>query len=186
VAWDGAGNDLAISTMGRCVPRAPGLPKVWPTSVGASVRFLTLRWIFYRRRFGDGPSRRTTGLCRRSFSMQASLPVRCRACCSTNRGAGVVSRFRRVERKGDRPRRAYPRPDRAVIAAPGRPVGVGLLPYSGLMPAARTTLAHFSVSSAISLPNSAGEPGSGSPPSAASRAFIAGSAIAVLISLLSL
>jgi len=34
------------------------------------------------------------------------------------------------------------------------------------MPAARTTLAHFSVSSAISLPNSAGEPGSGSPPTA--------------------
>jgi hypothetical protein len=57
VAWDGAGNDLPISTMGRCVPRAPGLPKVWPTSVGASVRFLTLRWIFYRRMFGDGPSR---------------------------------------------------------------------------------------------------------------------------------
>jgi hypothetical protein len=47
-------------------------------------------------------------------------------------------------------------------------------------------LAHFSVSSAISLPNSAGVPGSGSPPIAARRAFIPGSAIAALISLLSL
>src|SRR5258708_4673804 len=58
--------------------------------------------------------------------------------------------------------------------------------YSGLMPAARTTLAHFPVSSAISLPNSPAEPGSGSPPMAAKRAFIPGSARAALISLLSL
>src|SRR5882762_6829767 len=35
--------------------------------------------------------------------------------------------------------------------------------YSGLMPAARTTLAHFPVSSAISLPNSPAELVSGSP-----------------------
>jgi hypothetical protein len=34
------------------------------------------------------------------------------------------------------------------------------VPHSGLMFAARITLAHFSVSSAISLPKSAGEPGS--------------------------
>src|SRR5712671_5930615 len=61
-----------------------------------------------------------------------------------------------------------------------------LRPYSGLMPAARTTLPHFSVSSEISLPNSAGGPPSGSPPMAANRAFIPGSAIAALISLLSL
>src|ERR1700730_4111566 len=39
-----------------------------------------------------------------------------------------------------------------------------LAPYSGLMPAVRTTLAHFSVSSAISLPNSAGEPRRRAPP----------------------
>src|SRR6266852_5019249 len=61
-----------------------------------------------------------------------------------------------------------------------------LRPYSGLMPAARTTLPHFSVSSEISLPNSAGDPPSGSPPMAANRAFIPASAIAALISLLSL
>src|SRR6202042_1921404 len=47
--------------------------------------------------------------------------------------------------------------------------------HSALRPAARTTLAHFSVSSAISLPNSAAEPGSGSPPKAANLAFIPGS-----------
>src|SRR5215470_7010038 len=58
--------------------------------------------------------------------------------------------------------------------------------YSGLMLAARMTLAHFSVSSAMSLPNSAGEPASGGPPRSKSRALILGSAKAVLISRLSL
>src|SRR6266516_3616284 len=58
--------------------------------------------------------------------------------------------------------------------------------WDAFMPAAPTTFAHFSVSSEISLPNSAGEPGSGSPPMAANRAFIPGSAMAALISLLSL
>src|SRR5262249_48309826 len=57
--------------------------------------------------------------------------------------------------------------------------------HSALMPANLITLAHFSVSSAMSLPNSAGEPASTVPPRSASRAFIFGSASAVLISLLS-
>ena len=48
------------------------------------------------------------------------------------------------------------------------------------------TLAHFSVSSAMSLPKSAGEPASTVPPRSASRALILGSARAALISLLSL
>jgi tripartite-type tricarboxylate transporter receptor subunit TctC len=47
-----------------------------------------------------------------------------------------------------------------------------------------TTLPHFSVSSAISFPKSAGEPGSVMPPRSASRALILGSARAALISLL--
>src|SRR5262245_64689246 len=47
---------------------------------------------------------------------------------------------------------------------------------SGLMFAARTTLPHFSVSSATSLPKSAGEPTSGVPPRSASRVLILGSA----------
>ena len=47
---------------------------------------------------------------------------------------------------------------------------------SGLMLAARTTLPHFSVSSAMSFPKSAGEPGSTAPPRSASCALILGSA----------
>src|SRR5262249_18710361 len=58
--------------------------------------------------------------------------------------------------------------------------------YSGLMLAARITLPHFSVSSAMSLPKSATEPGSAVAPHSASRAFILGSARAALISVLSL
>src|SRR5262249_26793126 len=39
--------------------------------------------------------------------------------------------------------------------------GLAGVPYSGLMLAARITLPHFSISSAMSFPKSAGEPGSG-------------------------
>src|SRR5262245_26980527 len=59
-------------------------------------------------------------------------------------------------------------------------------PHCGLMLAARITLPRFSVSSAMSLPKSAGEPVITVPPRSASRAFIVGSARAALISLLSL
>src|SRR5262249_41625054 len=58
-------------------------------------------------------------------------------------------------------------------------------PQSALMPVNLTTLPHFSVSSAISLPKSAGEPASTVPPKSASRAFILGSARPALISLFS-
>src|SRR6516225_11998799 len=58
--------------------------------------------------------------------------------------------------------------------------------HSGLMLANFTTLAHFSVSSTMSLPKSAEEPGSVVAPNSASRAFILGSARAALTSLLSL
>src|SRR5262245_18710145 len=54
------------------------------------------------------------------------------------------------------------------------------------MLAARITLAHFSVSSAMSLPKSAGEPGSSAPPSSSSRVLSFGSSSAALISRLSL
>src|SRR6266446_6227451 len=57
--------------------------------------------------------------------------------------------------------------------------------HSALMSANLTTLAHFSVSSAMSLPKSAGEPESIRPPRSASRAFILGSASAALTCLLS-
>src|SRR5215472_6892697 len=62
----------------------------------------------------------------------------------------------------------------------------GLPRHSGLMLADRITLAHFSVSSAMSFPKSAGEPTNGVPPRSASRALILGSARPALISLLSL
>src|SRR5215831_18761224 len=65
-------------------------------------------------------------------------------------------------------------------------IGSGLPRQSALMPANFTTLAHFSVSSAISFTKSAGEPTSGVPPKSASRALIVGSARPALISLLSL
>ena len=65
-------------------------------------------------------------------------------------------------------------------------VGATMTAYSVLMLAARITFAHFSVSSAMSLPKSAGEPTNGVPPRSASFAFILGSARPALISLLSL
>jgi hypothetical protein len=58
--------------------------------------------------------------------------------------------------------------------------------HSGLMLAARITLPHFSVSSATSLPNSAGDSVREVPPRSASCALILGLARATLISLLSL
>jgi hypothetical protein len=54
------------------------------------------------------------------------------------------------------------------------------------MLAARITLPHFSVSSAMSFPKSADEPGRTVPPMSVSRAFSLGSVSAALISLLSL
>src|SRR5262245_16016240 len=57
--------------------------------------------------------------------------------------------------------------------------------HSGLMPANLITLAHFSVSSAMSLPKSVGDPRSTVPPNS-SRALILRSTRPVLISLLSL
>jgi hypothetical protein len=64
--------------------------------------------------------------------------------------------------------------------------GISVAAGSGLMLAARITLPHFSVSSAISLPKSAGEPASTVPPRSAMRALILGSARPALISFLSL
>src|SRR5262249_24383128 len=58
-------------------------------------------------------------------------------------------------------------------------------PQSALMPANLITLAHFSVSAAMSLPQSVGESASGVPPKSASRALSLESARPALISLLS-
>src|SRR5262245_39954022 len=56
--------------------------------------------------------------------------------------------------------------------------------YCGLMPAALITLAHFAVSSAMSLPKSAGEPASTIPPMSASRSMILAAVRPALVSLL--
>src|SRR5712675_517848 len=58
--------------------------------------------------------------------------------------------------------------------------------HCGFMFAARITLAHFSVSSAMNLPKSVDDSMNGVLPNSASRTFILGSARAALISLLSL
>src|ERR1700730_19323089 len=58
--------------------------------------------------------------------------------------------------------------------------------YSGLMFAVLITLPHFSVSSTMSLANSAGDIGIGSPPRSASRSLSWRSASPALIALLSL
>src|SRR5262245_9008826 len=58
--------------------------------------------------------------------------------------------------------------------------------HSAFMPANRMTLPHFSVSSAMSLLNAAGERAISTQPSSSNFAFIAGSARTALISRLSL
>src|SRR5262249_6831507 len=80
------------------------------------------------------------------------------------------------------PRRATERP---AISLNGRYgiIGSGLPRQSGLILPAGPTLPHFSVSSAMNLPKSAGVIGIGRPPNSASRALILASAMAALISL---
>src|SRR5215468_3238751 len=75
------------------------------------------------------------------------------------------------------PRRRYSRNGSYGISGPRAE-----RPYSGLTLAARITLAHFSVSLAMSLPNSAGVIGIGAPPSSTRRALSLGSARPALIS----
>src|SRR5262249_1076366 len=89
-----------------------------------------------------------------------------------SRGAGQAG-YQAAE-GGARPHRANPEMEMSAAE----------LVYCTLMLAARITLPHFSVSSAISFPKSAGESASTVPPRSASRAFSLGSASAVLISLL--
>jgi hypothetical protein len=62
---------------------------------------------------------------------------------------------------------------------------IGLPHQSALMLRVRMTLPHFSVSSAMNLPKSAGEPAIGVPSKSASLAFSLGAARPALISLLS-
>src|SRR5262249_24999162 len=93
---------------------------------------------------------------------------------------------------GGRDARVKRRRPRALAAPASSPPLAGegarppcLSPQPGLIPDALTTLVHFSMSSAISLPNSAGVPGGSTlPPRSVSRCLIFGSTIAALICLL--
>src|SRR5690242_12702916 len=58
--------------------------------------------------------------------------------------------------------------------------------HSGFIPAALTTLPHFSVSSTMNFPKPPGDPANTEAPNSAYRALILGSARPALISLLSL
>src|SRR5262245_16027333 len=60
----------------------------------------------------------------------------------------------------------------AIRGTGGYGISTADWPHSALMPANLTTLPHFSVSSAMSLPKSAGEPASSVPPRSARRALI--------------
>src|SRR5258708_3291389 len=77
-------------------------------------------------------------------------------------------------------------PSAEILATDVTEYLAGLVGQSGLAPVNLTTLPHFSVSSAMSLPKSAGEPANGVVPRSPSRAFNSGSARPALISLLSL
>src|SRR6516225_7037235 len=79
-----------------------------------------------------------------------------------------------------------PMPRQRLSSTGGYGISTADRPQSALMLRARMTLPHFSVSSAISLPNSADESASTSPPRSANCALILGSARPALISLLSL
>src|SRR5262249_11472860 len=78
-----------------------------------------------------------------------------------------------------------PRGRASDIRGTGR-YGISECGHSALIPTDLITLAHFSVSSTMSLPRSAGEPASAVPPRSASRALMLGSAKAALTSFLSL
>src|SRR5262249_11886276 len=63
--------------------------------------------------------------------------------------------------------------------------GMSVVGHSGLMPANFTTLAHFSISSAMNLPKPAGQIAKAAEAKFANRASMVGSARTALISLLS-
>src|SRR5262245_26022094 len=104
------------------------------------------------------------------------------------RGRGV-SRLLGASRQTLRSRSSLGNPDQPPLYASqiGRlwNFGARLPRQSGVMPADVITLAHFSVSSAMNLPKSAGDPARTVPPCSAIRALIVRSARPALISLLS-
>src|SRR5262249_11320188 len=78
-----------------------------------------------------------------------------------------------------------PPPEQRDELAPHRKRCASLPQYSALMPANLTTLRHFSISSAMNFPKSAGAPANTAAPRSVRRFSMLGSARAALISLLS-
>src|SRR5262249_16648130 len=99
------------------------------------------------------------------------------------RSSAFWRRYQTLIDGGAASRRSRPRPGASQEPRNERQ-GRGQSVYCGLIPAALITLAHFAVSSAMSLPKSAGEPASTMPPMSQSRAMILGSARPAFVSLL--
>jgi hypothetical protein len=121
---------------------------------------------------------------RTGFQWCSSIPkfVAQPAANNTNFGIGTLERVLTIERDV-----GFSRVKRTRMLAPQADVARSHAPdHSPRMPATFTTLAHFAVSAAMSLPKSAGEPGIAAPPRSRNRAFIVGLARPRLISLLSL
>src|SRR5262249_177526 len=157
-----------------------------PLSALNRLLFPHLRWrhgLGRRQRVLNAP---TDQLCR-SFLARAALAALA-GLASQNRLIGLSTRLGsgRCGLQG-LPAREKPVGGWHNSAPPRSPNGIyGTAAYSALIPAARIPLPHFSVSSAMSLPKSAGEPASNMPPMSASCVLILGSARPALISLLSL
>jgi hypothetical protein len=127
------------------------------------------------------PTTGMAGCCARAASGHAAAPPS--ATSNSRRPMVTVIRPSRVRCVNG----TIPRHERGVFFTQEQPLRLlhaTHQPYSGLMLDARMTLPHFSVSSAMCLPKSAGEPPNGVAPRSASRACILGSDRAALISLL--
>ena len=117
-----------------------------------------------------------------SRAQRSTLVLRCRPGTFTNSMPWAVPDQRRTTRALAFTEHIEAFFERERCAASGTHA---LLHHSTEMPADYTTTPHFSVSSASSLPNSAGDIGIGVPPSSAMRACIFGSASAAVTALLS-
>src|SRR5262245_29827296 len=153
---------------------------------------------------GERAARLVRAMGRRAFGSRAGAAVRGGVCVGGAAVETAVFAVRdtaagdaRLARRGRQPLHALqPDPDRAVLrrrrlghrgggrrlAAAARRSSI----YSSVTPPVLITFAHLSVSSATTLPKSAGLPAMIMPPSSASLALIFGSASPALISLLSL
>src|SRR5262249_25957651 len=178
-----------------------GVPRGFDSIRAANLqKRIAIGGCIYARLGGDGAGSARSVLDYELLAQPVRQPLSHQACGDVGGSAS-----RKADDNADRPRRiglrpCYPRYGRQRGSARGQMQKISAVKFhstppefqptvsrnhSGLMFAARTTLPHFSVSSAISLPKSAGEPASGLPPRSASRALILWSTRPALISMLS-